>query len=321
DGEEEESSEDDEAEEAFEEDEDEEEEHLALTDSDALPAIDHVPSAKVTESFNTDKFAATPPPHQTIVLVSITHLHRVRISVRPHTSPSPSTKALIAEYASVPTPSSPPPFPIPSPPLLLPPLYTCPTYACALLGNKATMANMPSRKRLCLTALASRFEVRESSTTVVAGQTGHTFAHRGYYGSIDTLDASIQASEGRVMTAIWEVNERVTDLSTTQRQDACVVEDMSMDLEALFTAQEASFTALEAQTKSLQREKMPPKKTTTLMFDDAIKALVAQSVADSLAEHKANRSRIRDANFESGGGSGRRTVPTAHECTYSVKPA
>ncbi|GKF45014.1 hypothetical protein Tco_0131566, partial [Tanacetum coccineum] len=37
---------------------------------------------------------------------------------------------------------------------------------------------------------------------------------------IDTLDASIQASEGRVMTIVGEVNKRVTDLAATQRQDA-----------------------------------------------------------------------------------------------------
>ncbi|GJT89724.1 hypothetical protein Tco_1078569 [Tanacetum coccineum] len=36
----------------------------------------------------------------------------------------------------------------------------------------------------------------------------------------DTLDAGIRASESRVMTAVEEVNERVTDLATTQGQDA-----------------------------------------------------------------------------------------------------
>ncbi|GKD05146.1 hypothetical protein Tco_1180120 [Tanacetum coccineum] len=53
---------DDEEEEAFEEDENEDEEHLALADSTALPAIDHVPSAEETEPFETDESATTPPP-------------------------------------------------------------------------------------------------------------------------------------------------------------------------------------------------------------------------------------------------------------------
>ncbi|GJS32214.1 hypothetical protein Tco_0530596 [Tanacetum coccineum] len=43
----------------------EEEEHLAPTNSTAvaLPAVDHAPSAEETEPFETDKSAATPPPH------------------------------------------------------------------------------------------------------------------------------------------------------------------------------------------------------------------------------------------------------------------
>nr|GEU45142.1 hypothetical protein [Tanacetum cinerariifolium] len=61
---------------------------------------------------------------------------------------------------------------------------------------------------------------------------------------------------------------------------------------------------------------MPPKKTTTPMSDSAIKALVARSVVDALAEHEANRSRNEDDNHNSGSGE-RRHVPTARECTYS----
>ncbi|GJT97213.1 hypothetical protein Tco_1092731 [Tanacetum coccineum] len=124
-------NEDDEEEESSEEDDDEdkEEEHLALANS-ALPAIDSVPSAEETEPFETNESAATPPPPpQTIVLVSMTHLHRARISVRPHTPPSPSTEALIAEFASAPTPPSTPPSPLSPLSSLLykipsPPLYT-----------------------------------------------------------------------------------------------------------------------------------------------------------------------------------------------------
>nr|GEX53767.1 hypothetical protein [Tanacetum cinerariifolium] len=79
---------------------------------------------------------------------------------------------------------------------------------------------MSSQKRFCLTAPASRFEVGESSTAATARQTGHTLARRVDYELVDTVDASIRASESRVMTVVDEVNERVTDLATTQRQDA-----------------------------------------------------------------------------------------------------
>ncbi|GJR18550.1 putative reverse transcriptase domain-containing protein [Tanacetum coccineum] len=54
--------------------------------------------------------------------------------------------------------------------------------------------------------------------------------------------------------------------------------------------------------------KMKPKITTTPMSDDAIKALVARSVANALVEHEANRSRNGDDSFESGGDGGRRTI-------------
>nr|GEY60225.1 putative reverse transcriptase domain-containing protein [Tanacetum cinerariifolium] len=51
-------------------------------------------------------------------------------------------------------------------------------------------------------------------------------------------------------------------------------------------------------------------RTTTTMSDSAIKALVAQSVADALAEHEENRSRNEDDSHDSRTG-GRRQVPTA----------
>nr|GEX05794.1 hypothetical protein [Tanacetum cinerariifolium] len=164
-----------------------------------------------------------------------------------------SIEALIVEYASTPTPPSPPPsllspppsllLKIPSPPLILLPLHTSLTYARAPLGYRATMvqsdipeADMPSRKRLCLTAPAFRFEVGESSTAAAT---------------------SIRAFEGKVMTTV--------------------------------------------------EEKMAPMKTTKPMSDAAIKALVAQSVANALAEHEANRNSRNDDEL---GSSRRRTVPT-----------
>ncbi|GKD49982.1 hypothetical protein Tco_1278958 [Tanacetum coccineum] len=137
--------------------------------------------------------------------------------VRPQIPMSYTTEALIAEYASAPTPPSPPPSPlyplsspllqIPSPPLPLPPPpTTSPTYAEAPLGNRVV--------EIC------RFEVGESSSPAAARQAGQTLAHRVDYGFVDTVDTSIRASESRAMTAIGEVNERVTDLAATQRQDA-----------------------------------------------------------------------------------------------------
>ncbi|GKD49983.1 hypothetical protein Tco_1278959 [Tanacetum coccineum] len=67
---------------------------------------------------------------------------------------------------------------------------------------------------------------------------------------------------------------------------------------------------------------MPPKKrtatttTTTPMTDAQLKALIAQGVADALAERDADRSRNGDDNHDSGS-DGRRRMPVARECTYS----
>ncbi|GKG32440.1 hypothetical protein Tco_0429950, partial [Tanacetum coccineum] len=76
--------------------------------------------------FETDESAATPPPPrspQTVIPLSKTRICRARISVRPHTPPSPSTKVRITEYAAVPTPSSPPPSPL-SPQTIIPLSHT-----------------------------------------------------------------------------------------------------------------------------------------------------------------------------------------------------
>ncbi|GJZ59842.1 putative reverse transcriptase domain-containing protein [Tanacetum coccineum] len=67
-------------------------------------------------------------------------------------------------------------------------------------------------------------------------------------------------------------------------------------------------------------QKMPPKittATTTPMTDAQIKALIAQGVANALAEIEAKRtSRNGDDNHNSGSG-GRRQVSAVRECTYS----
>ncbi|GKF07083.1 hypothetical protein Tco_0041307 [Tanacetum coccineum] len=143
------------------------------------------------------------------------------------------SEALIVEFAFAPTHPSPPPSPlspwlsplpqIPSPPLPLPspPTHTSLTYADAPLGYRVAViqsdipeTDMPFRKKLCLTTPDSRFEIWESSTAAAARQTRHTLACRVDYGFINTVDASIRASESREMTVV-EVNKRVTDLATT----------------------------------------------------------------------------------------------------------
>nr|GEW83973.1 putative reverse transcriptase domain-containing protein [Tanacetum cinerariifolium] len=145
-----------------EEDNEEEEEHLALADPFVVPIVDLVLPARDTETLET---------------------------VRPEPSMSASMKAYIARHAALLSP----PLPIPSPPLPFPsPLTISPTDTRAPLGYRAARirmrallpstsrrtnipeADVPPRKRACLTTTAPVFEVRESSTTSVVRHPGPT---------------------------------------------------------------------------------------------------------------------------------------------------
>nr|GEY42068.1 retrovirus-related Pol polyprotein from transposon TNT 1-94 [Tanacetum cinerariifolium] len=263
--------------------EEEEEKHLASVDSATLPVIDPVPSAEETKPFKTDESDPTPPPPRsprTKVLIA---------EFASATTPPSPPPSLLLPWSSplLHIPSL--PLPILSPPLPLPsrPTHTSPTYANAPLCYRSAMIqskdasplpvlspsllllstdhrsdipeiDMPFQKRLCLTALAFSFEVGESSTATSARHTGHTLARRVNYRFIDTMDASIQASESSAITVVKDDNERVTDLATTQRKDAHELhmcdEDTWSRLEDRSTALEASLKILEAQVRTLQTQ-------------------------------------------------------------------
>ncbi|GJZ32094.1 putative reverse transcriptase domain-containing protein [Tanacetum coccineum] len=258
------------------EDEDGEEEHLAPTDS-TLSVPDSVPSAEETEAFETDESAATPPQPRTIIPLSQTGLCMAGKIVRPQPSLPASTEALIVDYAFAPTPpssspsslsslSSPLPL-IPSPPLLLPSL-TC---------------------LIRFTALSHRFEIKESSAAA-ARQPGPALTRGVDYGFIDTVNASIRATDERVMTALEGVNERMTDLAATHRHDKARY--------AAWAHFEGRIQAMEAHIKALQDKPA-----------DA-------GVADTLADYEAKRgSGNRHDRHSSGSGNGR-TPNTTRECTY-----
>ncbi|GJY68305.1 hypothetical protein Tco_0471287, partial [Tanacetum coccineum] len=314
-------------EEASEEAEDkEEEEHLALADYTTLPAVDPVPSAEDTYAFETDESAPIPPsPRLCRARISIPSPPLPLLSPPIHTSPTYAEeplgyRAIMTQWRAA-SPFTHHPSEIPLPPLLLP--YTT-------RRDDLTEADMPLQKRARFTAPTGRFDVGESSSAAFARQTGHTLAKRVDYGFINTVDASIRASESRAITAVGEVNERVTDLATTQRQEThelLVCCEDAQDDRALLRAQVSLLTrerryfrsmassykreaadacrawahsesrsqSIEAQIRALKRDvdKMPPKRTTatttTPMTDATIKALIAQGVADDLAEYAAIR--------------------------------
>ncbi|GKE10171.1 hypothetical protein Tco_1413722 [Tanacetum coccineum] len=171
-----------------------------------------------TEAFETNESAPTPKSPQTKVPFSQTRLSRAQKTVRLEPPMSPSIEARITKYDDAPTPPSPPPSPlspwspqIPLPPLPPPPssLHLPPPVATSLslplspLPSLPTSlfilppvyqmedipeAELPPRKRLCLTALTSRYEVGESSTTAPRPTGGH----RADYGFIGTMDAEVR---------------------------------------------------------------------------------------------------------------------------------
>ncbi|GJX03627.1 hypothetical protein Tco_0189543 [Tanacetum coccineum] len=181
----------------------EEEEHLAPADSPAAPVIDPVPSAKDTEAFEIDEAAPThvPSPRR----------HTAKMSVRPQTPvPFPSEAeverllalpipppSLLTPLSSlqpqIPSPSSlhlPPPVPTSLPLSLspLPPLPSSLFIPPVDYREDTSKAELPPRKRLCLTALTSRYEVGESSTAAPRPTRGHG----ADYGFIGTVDAEVR---------------------------------------------------------------------------------------------------------------------------------
>nr|GEW82674.1 hypothetical protein [Tanacetum cinerariifolium] len=166
-----------------EEDEEEEEEHLAPVDSAVvIPTDELVSSLEGTEP-------VMPPSTDTATTGA-------RITVRLQAAISFPPEAEVERLLAMPTPSpspltslSPPsagerlarctaPAALPSPPLP-PPLYMPPPVDCR---DDIPEIEMPPRKRLCLSTLGSRYEVRESSIDRPTRGRGID------YGFVSTLD-------------------------------------------------------------------------------------------------------------------------------------
>ncbi|GKE71739.1 hypothetical protein Tco_1529811 [Tanacetum coccineum] len=114
-------------------DDEKEEEHLASADSIAvaLPAVNHAPSAKETKPFETEKSAATPPPHPAYRVTA-------RMSIRDELPTPFWSEAEMVRLLDMPSPPQLPfsPLSSPLPQIPLPSLPASPTYP---LGYRAAM--------------------------------------------------------------------------------------------------------------------------------------------------------------------------------------
>nr|GFB78438.1 hypothetical protein [Tanacetum cinerariifolium] len=218
--------------------EEEEEEHPAPADSVVIAptAADQAPSAKETEPFETDEFAATPPPHPA-------YRRTARTSILAPVPMPAWTDSEVVRLLAISSPpasplspwSSPPPqipFP-PLPPILSPPSPVLspapPPSPIRSLGYRAAMirlrdeaastsspplqlpsasrredrpeVTLPPRKRLNI-ALGPRYEVGESSSAAAARPAGGL---RADYGFVATMDREIIRDPER------EVGYRITD--------------------------------------------------------------------------------------------------------------
>nr|GEV99004.1 retrotransposon protein, putative, Ty3-gypsy subclass [Tanacetum cinerariifolium] len=320
-------------EEPFKDEEDnEEEEHPALADSPAVPIVDLVLPAGDTEALEVDEPTHAPGSPISIPL-SQTRLRRARKTIRPEPPMSASMEACIARHVALPSP----PLLVPSLPLLLPsPLTTRPTDIGAPLGYRATeirmrallpsishrtdipKADMPSRKRACLTTLAPGFKIRESFVAGVARQPGPT-------------ESDLRRCK------VEQAGYGITD--TDRRDHRCIA--MLMDREAMYAREAWAFSmdrssAIAAHVRTLETQvaaliaqtlSLHTQLTTTL---GRIKILEARDpepqegpaeagsscTAAALAECDADRSRNGDNNNDSRTG-GRRKMTTLGEFSYT----
>ncbi|GJX16240.1 putative ribonuclease H-like domain-containing protein [Tanacetum coccineum] len=255
------------------EEDEEEEEHLAPADSTAIafPAVDHAPSAEETESFETNKPAATPPPHLA---------YRV------------TTRISIQDEPPIPFSSD---IEIPSPPLLVspplplapPPLPVSPTY---LLGYRIAMIQLraealftsylplphiilshtraytppsadrpevclPPRKRLCF-AFGPRYEVGESSSAAAARPTREAWGQ-----SMDASDLA-RSEVMSLRTTVLGQQAVITKLQAVdRRRHAAITELLAVDRRryAQFIEALKLLKGLPTQVTEFQRQQGPAK--------------------------------------------------------------
>nr|GEU66406.1 putative reverse transcriptase domain-containing protein [Tanacetum cinerariifolium] len=252
-------------EEPFEDEEDdEEEEHLAPANPSAVPIVDLVLPAGDAEALEADE--PTHAPESPIIIpLSQIRLRRARKTVRYEPPMSASMEACIARHAALPSP----PLPIPSLPLPLPsPLTTSPTDTEAPLGYREAgirmrallsstsrrtdipKADMPPRKRACLTTLALGFEIRESFAAGAARHPGPTKSDLRRY-------RVRQAGYGITDTDRPD-NRHTAMLMDREAMYACEAWAFSKDMSSAITAHvktlETQVVALIAQTSSLQTQ-------------------------------------------------------------------
>ncbi|GKE42407.1 hypothetical protein Tco_1469691, partial [Tanacetum coccineum] len=316
-----------------EEDDEEEEEHLTPADSSAVPITDPVPSAKDTEALKTDEAAPTPVPSP--------KLHTARMSVRPQTPvPFPSeaeVEGLLALPIPPPSPLTPlsSPLPqIPLPPLPPPPSsphLPLPVPTSLPLLEDTPEAELPPRKRLCLTAPALRYEAGESSTAAPRPTGGHGTDYK----FIGTVDAEADTEIYHRVDILAEDRQFHYETARLLDQEALVSREAWAYSIGLSTAVHYELQAYRTHTQMhdyriasqesltttlIAHNNMPPKRTSAAaraaattaaaaaasMTAAAVEQLIEARVSATLANHETLRNNTNgqgDGSHNSGTGT------------------
>nr|GEV49827.1 hypothetical protein [Tanacetum cinerariifolium] len=269
-------------------DDEEEEEPLAPADSFVVPIMDPVLPAGDTEAFRIDEPAPIPGSPQTNIPLSQTRL--LHVPSPPLPLPSPLTTSLTNAGA---------PLGYREPRIRMRALLPSTSYMTDI-----PEADMPPRKRACLTIPAPRFKV------IKVEPTG--------YGITDTWDEIVETLMEIAPTTLEEdaqddrallkarVNTLFRDRPNHRRTS------MLLDREVMY-AREA-WISFEYRSAAIEAHKMAPKKRTTRatpattnipttsVTDAQLWALIDRGVAAALAERDADRSRNGDNSHDSGTG-------------------
>ncbi|GJV19805.1 hypothetical protein Tco_1368825 [Tanacetum coccineum] len=267
----------------------------------AAPALPSSPLPIVPHPYGSPNHVRAPPGFR----AAMGRLRASSPSTHHPLHPSPPLPPLPSSlYLPPPVPTS---SPLPSPPL--PPLPPLPAslFIPPPVDRREDIpeVELPPHKRLCMTALTSRYEVGESSTTA-----RHTGGHRVNYRFIDTLDAETrcqraeevgygimdvwvdptEAVEEIAPTTLEGVNARVTELAQdaqdrqtrlSQRVDV-LIKDIEFHQETVLLMEQEALVSREAWAQSVGLSSaniMPPKRTSVAAAKAAAAARAAVAAA------------------------------------------
>nr|GEY30397.1 hypothetical protein [Tanacetum cinerariifolium] len=187
-------------------------------------------------------------------------------------------------------------------------------------------ADMPPRKKACLTTLALGFEIGESSAAGAARQPGpiesdlrRCRVEQARYGITDTWDEIVDKMMEIALTTLEGINERVTELDTTVRQ-------RTDEFEIRFEDAQFDRALLRAWVNTLFRDRPDHCRTTMLMDREAMysREAWAFSMDRNLVGYGTWTHRERDAdrsmngdNSNDSGTCRRRKMTTPRECSYT----